>query len=108
MEVFTIFFDSQFRDKSMYPTTGSYVIHLDNVLKGVASIELSHAMYPSVPGLKYVNMWVDEAQSTLFSNAPAKGAFTQLLMSEVGSGSGSGAAVNTYSGLTSFKTVKVF
>ena len=103
MEVFTIFVDSQFRDKAMYPSSGSYVIHLDNVLKGVASIELSHAMYPSVSGMKYANMWIDEAQSTLFSNASAKGAFTQLLMIEREEG-----AMNTYSGLTSFKTVKTF
>jgi len=104
-ELYTIVVDSSFRDKAAYPTAGNYVIHLNNVLKGVASLELTYGMYASAPDVaalptKYVNMFIDEMQSTLFSNAPAMmGAFTQLPMTE---------SYNTYSALKAYASIKVF
>jgi len=104
-ELYTVVVDSSFRDKVAYPNTASYVVHLENTMKGVVSIELTYGLYASAQEVeslptKYVNVFIDELQSTLFSNAPAMVyAFTQLPMTQ---------PYNIYSADRDFKSIKVF
>lgn len=85
-DTFYIAIDSRYRDVAKFPTTSSYVVHLDTVFKNVISVELVHAIYDRPAGavnMKYVNLFVDELSGNVTTNSDfMKGSFTQLPITE--------------------------
>nr|WRJ69935.1 hypothetical protein TetV2_00490 [Oceanusvirus sp.] len=74
-----VFIDSRHRDAGAYPDANRYVIHLDDTLRNVDSIELVFAVVYKFGTEDVVSLFIDEIPNRIYSNAQAvTDAFTQL------------------------------
>ena len=74
-----VFIDSRHRDTASYPDPNHYVIHLDDTLRNVDSVELVFAVVYKFGTEDVVNLFIDEIPNRIYSNAQAvTDAFTQL------------------------------
>lgn len=98
-EIKNIGVDSQYRDKTKFPTPSEYIVNFENIFQNVVSVSLVFGVYEKVGTDLYVNLYIEELSPNLVSNSNhIAGSFCQLPMT---------SALNVYD-TSMYKCIKMF
>ncbi|AUF82231.1 hypothetical protein TetV_139 [Tetraselmis virus 1] len=100
MPRYVLLVDSRKRDASAYPDANNYVVDFHDTFRNVESVELVHAIYEKTGSEYLVNLYIDELNNRMFSNADAiTSSFTQLPLLD---------AINEYTAETKYESYRKF